>query len=138
MEIDALKIRYVKRFLQVIIFHENGNYHSSCDSLIDTSLWEGSNLYEKFPLLTSLREPIALLDQAAKPISLPAVDMNLEGFNGIFDLDIYVHPEDEALRAWMLQDNTDLYRCLQEIQQERNVLRMEMEDLQNGKNIQRR
>lgn len=138
MRIDGLKIKYVNRFLQVIIFHENGKFHSSCDSLMDTSLWQGGNLYEKFPMLSSLKDPIRLLDQAAKPISLPAVDIDMEGLSGIYDLDIYVHPDDDRLRVWMIHDNTDLYRYLQQIQQERNVLRMEMEDLRNGKSIQRR
>ncbi|MCI4670986.1 MAG: hypothetical protein MRZ79_22810 [Bacteroidia bacterium] len=138
MEIDKLKVRYANRFLQVIIFHENGLFHSSCNSLVDTRLWDGSNLYEKFPILSSLKDPVRLLDQAAMPISLPAVDMDMEGFTGIFDLDIFAHPDIDEYRVWMIRDNTDLYKYLQEIQQERNVLRMEIEDIRNGKSIQRR
>ncbi len=138
MNHEALKIRYSRYFLQTLVFEENGNLISSCDSLFATELWLGQNLYQKFPLLGSLQDAIHALDQSAKPISLPAVEMNFYGYKGIFDFDIYVHPSDEKLRVWMILDNTPLYRHLQEVQQERNLLKMENEDLRLGRQISRR
>jgi len=80
MNHEALKIRYSRYFLQTLVFEENGNLISSCDSLFATDLWLGQSLYQKFPLLGSLQDAIHALDQSAKPISLPAVEMNFDGY----------------------------------------------------------
>ncbi|MEO0895160.1 MAG: hypothetical protein AAFY71_01990 [Bacteroidota bacterium] len=138
MSIDTLKLRYCSQFLQTVIFDRSGAFIESCDSMTDTTLWAGQNIFEMFPVLASMKDPIQMLDQAAKPISLPMVEMSIGSLKGVFDFDIYVHPQDQDKRVWMFMNSTMVYRYLQEIQQERNVLRMELEDLKRGRSIQRR
>ncbi|MEL6134011.1 MAG: hypothetical protein AAFR59_11670 [Bacteroidota bacterium] len=138
MKLQDLKLSYVKQFSQIVTFSHEGTFVDSCNSLVETHTWHGTSLYERFPILTSLQEAIKIMDQGPKPICLPAIEMSIEGRPGVFDFEIYVHPQDANLRVWMIYDNTSFYRYLQEIQQERNVLRMEKEDLMGQKDINRR
>jgi len=138
MNINALKLRYTGQFLQAVIFHKSGGYITSCNSLTDTQHWVGTNLYDTFPLLGSMQETIQRHESSGKPITLPMVEMAIEKINGVFDFDIFVHPQNPDLRVWMIMNSTTVYKYLQEIQQERNVLRMEIEDLKNGRQIPRR
>lgn len=138
MKLQELKLRYVQRFSQIVVFTHDGQFVDSCNSLAETHTWHGTSLLDRFPILSGLQDAIKIMDQGLKPICLPAIEMAIENRPGVFDFEIYVHPQDPDLRVWMIYDQTPFYRYLQEIQQERNVLRMEKEDLLADRDIDRR
>ncbi|MDX1908495.1 MAG: hypothetical protein SF053_15775 [Bacteroidia bacterium] len=125
MNLSTLKLRLLNHLSQVLVFRRDGTLVASCNSLADTSALEQASVYALFPMLDSIRELFDQLDQSAKPIAIPAVDGPMLGRPGVYDFEIYGHPESPELLVCLVVDHTALYRRLQEVQQERNLLLLE-------------
>lgn len=138
MSLPELKLRFLQKKAQIVVFDaETGLMENSCHGLVNIEALLGKSIYAVYPLFAGLQMAIADLDQAAKPITLPAVDFSLEGRQGVYDFEIYADPRQSELRIWMIHDQTVLYQYFQEIQQERNLLLQEREDWLNQKIYER-
>ncbi|MEO1451714.1 MAG: hypothetical protein AAFV07_19450, partial [Bacteroidota bacterium] len=114
MSLPELKLRYLQHKAQIVVFEsETGLILESCHGLADLQPLVGKSIYAHYPLFEGIRMALLDLDQAAKPITLPAVDFSLEGRHGVYDFEIYAHPRQRDLRVWMIHDHTVLYQYFQ-------------------------
>lgn len=137
MNLRELKLHVLERYAQVVVFKRTGEIVDSCDSLAVLDAQIGASAYDVFPLLGSMKEVLAHHQSAAKPICIPCVEFSYPGCSGIFDFAFHVHPEDEALLVWAWVDQTEIYEYLRKVQQERNMLLVEKEDRETGRNLDR-
>ena len=91
-----------------------------------------SSLYDLDPLFQSMETQIKNLHSSSAPIFIPCVEFDFMGRKGFYDFQISIHPENPELRAWLVVDNTSVYKYYQKIQQQRNELLMEKETRSRG------
>ena len=129
MKVSELKHLILDQMAQLIVFDRAGHLLESCHALVDLKAFIGSSLYERYPLLDSLKEVLQNLSSSSLPLSLPGVDFSFEGRWGYYDFELFVHPEHPNKLVWILLDNTALYRYFRPIQQERNEMLADQERL---------
>lgn len=137
MNLRELKLHLLGRFAQIIVFKRDGEMVDSCDSLVRLHPQMGASAYETFPLLGSMREVIAAHKSPAKPICIPCVEFSYQDRSGVFDFSFHAHPEASDLIVWVWVDQTEIYEYLRRVQQERNMLLVEKEDREMGRNVDR-
>lgn len=132
MTFRDLKYQLLNDSAQIIVFHKHeGRFIESCHSLSNISNWEGKNIYETLPLLKSMK--VVFQHIGTDVIDLPCVDFILNQRQGYYDFTFKAHPDNPDLIAWLIKDQTRVYRYYQSIQQERNLLRVEKEYKDLGK-----
>ena len=129
MKISELKLAVLGQLAQVIVFQRDGKIVDSCHGLVDISSLIGKSAFEVFPLLGSISEVLASFTLDSPPMKLPAVEFQLLEKKGYFDFQLFAHPAEADLLVWVLIDNTPLYEYFGKIQSERNLLRLEKEQL---------
>ena len=137
MKPRELKLHLLDKLAQVVVFDREGKILESCHSLINFGGLIGKSAYDTFPILGSMREVIRSLAVAGKPMSIPRVELAFRGLTGVFDFELYVHPDNDDWVIWFLIDQTQIYEYLRKIQQERNILLVEKEDRESGRDIDR-
>lgn len=131
MTFRELKYQMLSDTSQLIVFHLDGRLIETCQSLSTLESWEDKSLYEMSPLLKSMK--MVFENIGTDVIDLPCVDFVLNQRHGYYDFTFQVHPENPDHIAWMIKDQTRIYRYYQSIQQERNLLRLEKEYKEIGK-----
>ena len=138
MNLRELKLRMVERFTQVVVFHKiSGKLIDSCDSLARLEAHIGASVYDLFPLVGSMQEVFARNKSAAKAVCIPCVEFSFPGCAGMFDFTFHIHPQQDELLVWTWVDQTEIYEYLRKVQQERNILLVEKEDRETGRDRDR-
>lgn len=132
MNLKELKLNLIESKTQVIVFGSDGLIKSSCQSMENIAPFVNSSLYDLDPLFKSMEMLIKDMEPDSDPIFIPCVEFDFVGRKGFFDFQISVHPESPELRAWLIIDNSSVYKYYQKIQQQRNELLMEKETRSNG------
>lgn len=127
-----LKCLHLEPTAQVIIFDSTGKIIDTCNTLVKIESLDVS-LFDYYPALQSMRQIIVEQQAENAPIQLPKVDFSYYGRTGIYDMEIYAHPEIEEWFVWIVIDKTEVYNELLKMQQERNELRLWKEQLESGR-----
>lgn len=132
MNLKELKLNLIESKTQVIVFGKDGAILNSCHSMENVNPFINSSLYDLDPLFKSMELLIKEMTFKSEPVFLPCVEFDFLGRKGFFDFQISVISESEDLRAWLIVDNSSVYKYYQKIQQQRNELLMEKESRKNG------
>ena len=136
MNLNELKSQRMNEKAQILLFKREGILVDSCHSLVDLSSSFGRSVFDQWPVLESIRPILSDIGESMDFFRLPAIEFALDGLNGIYDFEFFPHPEDPELLQLLIMDQTRIYRYFQRIQQERNVLLLEKEYQQTGRNVQ--
>jgi len=121
MSVNQLKINYLAKKAQVVLFTSEGGLIESCDTLIDvTKLTKQSSLFEAFPMLESLQSNFNLLNDIDNELYFPRVEFSYNDKEWVFDFTFYKKNDAKGVFIWLIQDLTRQYRYLFDVQQERN------------------
>ncbi|MEL6676802.1 MAG: hypothetical protein AAFR61_31625 [Bacteroidota bacterium] len=137
MNLKALKCTLTSSLAQIILIDREGTLLGSCHSVADLRKIEGLSAYAHFPLLIGMQQAFEELKTPSEKAQLPMVEFSLGERKGFFDFEFSIHPENPDQIIWLIKDRTDVYTLLQQIQQERNLLLIEKEDLKNGRQFDR-
>ncbi|MEO0472705.1 MAG: hypothetical protein AAF206_24025 [Bacteroidota bacterium] len=135
MRLLDLKGEYMRQKAQIMLFDRKGVLLESCHALADVKPMLGQSVYELFPIIDSMQSVIWEQNKDADPIRIPAVDFSLNQRKGYFDFELFPHPEQEDQAVWILIDQTRVYKYFQKVQQQRNVMLVEKEYRENGRDI---
>ncbi|MFK7924514.1 MAG: hypothetical protein AB8H47_21335 [Bacteroidia bacterium] len=135
MKLKDLKCQLLDHQHQIIIFDLQGTILDSCNAIVDLNQISGDSIFDKWPVLESIRPALTNLADLEIPLRLPAVELSLPTLKGIFDFEFSIHPENPAHIIWMMIDQTKIYRYFRRIQQERNMLLLEKEYRETGRSI---
>jgi len=127
MNLKELKLSLIESKTQVIVFGKDGTILDSCQSMVNIAPFIKSSLYDMDPLFKSMEFQIRNLDTSPEDIFIPCVEFDFIGRKGFYDFQICVHPDSPQLRAWLIIDNSAVYKYYQKIQQQRNELLIEKE-----------
>lgn len=127
MNLLEIKRELLDPIAQIIIFDKNGMLSSSCNSIFSLNQDTSKSLYDVFPFLESLQEPLAQLKEGDK-LEFKCMWFEYGSTTGFFDYKII---KKESMLVWLLQDFDKIYSKLMSVQQERNefIITSEMLEL---------
>ena len=129
MHLRELKCWFLLQTAQIIIFERNtGLYKDSCHTFWDLHHLAHQSVYDSIPLLGSVREMLTSIKPQPQPIEIPAVHDTQNGQDRYFDHYFRLHPKNSQHIVWVMLDQSNFYLKLREIQQERNELRIQLEN----------
>jgi signal transduction histidine kinase len=124
MNQEALKYRLSSHRSQIIFCTETGIIESSCNTLFDLSV--GSELSDTFLFFDSFFEQYQKQNSQEKQ-TLPCINYHYNG--ELFLLDIVLH-KSEGQFIVLIEDQTENYQKLQNLQQDRNVSNIQEEHIE--------
>ncbi|MBL7785580.1 MAG: hypothetical protein JNM36_06725 [Chitinophagales bacterium] len=121
MSLDALKLSYIGKRLQVVIIDKNGFLIDTCNTLL-TIPATSISLFDNIVLLDSLRHHLSQLKIEDTPLFFPNIEFIYNQQTIVVDSTFFVNTHNESQIVWILDNDPYDYRALFNMQQERNEL----------------
>lgn len=120
MSINNLKLKYLEKKNQIIVFDIEGNLIDSCNTLLDVKKYQQESIYAIFPFLESIKITLINPTYPNNEHYFPRVEFTSENKTFVFDFTFYRQLNNNHI-IWILEDLTKQYQHLYEIQKERNL-----------------
>ncbi len=136
MNLNELKLSILNQYAQLVVFDRSGTIVDSCNSLVDLSAAIGRSAYDLFPFIDSIQHDLHVLDTGSENLTYWGVESSIYGLDGFFDFEVAIHESADDCYLWLIQERSEFYRTYQEVQGERNLLRMQQEYHKLGVNYE--
>ncbi|MFT7589984.1 MAG: hypothetical protein ACI959_002206 [Limisphaerales bacterium] len=110
MNLDQLKIEYLKARTQFVLFNYHGEVLDSCDTLFKLKS-KDFTVFDFFPLFDSIKDEIKSLSLSAGYVTYPMVEFLHADKGYILDLQLKrIEEHDVSGFIWIINDNTKVYQ----------------------------
>jgi len=107
------------RGVQNVVLSTDGNLIESDNTIIDLKPLDGKCIYDEQPVTESAIE--GMKETGKKELYIPRVEMKVNHKEYIFDFYFkLIGPENDRNILWVIQDLSNVYKYLAQVQQERN------------------
>ena len=129
MQLSEVKDRWLARRTQALEVDKQGLLVDACDTLFDTTAWRGKQLGESFPFAESTFPYWGEWEREAWVYR--GLELVLSDYKGFVDVYLDRHPAKDDHRVIYILDQSEIYKELQVIQNERNLMNMRSQKRSN-------